>query len=71
MQVSTAKKRIYISENPDIRFETDDATGDTVMFVCGQEYTRKHVPLDRRVIPKAFKKEIEEKQDFICPTDLT
>jgi len=66
-----AKKRIYLPENPDIRFDLDDETGDAVMYVCGSEQTRKKLPFfSERSIRKYFKQEIEEFKNFACPTPL-
>ena len=67
----SSKKRIYYPENPDIRFEVDEKTGETVMFVCGNEQTRKKLPLfSDFFVRKHFKQEIEQYKDFVCPTDL-
>lgn len=66
-----APKRIYLSENSDIRFERDPSTGEAVMVVCGQEFTRKKVPaFSERFIRKQFRNEIEQHKSFVCPTEL-
>ncbi len=64
-------KRIYLQENPDIRFEKDKETGQTIMFVCGEEFLRKNLPLfSPYFVRKHFRREIDQHKDFICPTDL-
>jgi hypothetical protein len=64
-------KRIYLPENSDIRFERDSQTGEAIMIVCGQEFTRKRVPaFSERFIRKQFRVEIEQHKNFVCPTDL-
>jgi hypothetical protein len=65
-----ANKRIYLPENPDIRFELSD-DGNVIMLVCGSEQTRKKLPLfSDFFVRKHFKQEIEQYKDFVCPTDL-
>lgn len=67
----SSKRRIYLPENPDVRFEVDDQTGEVVMFVCGSEQTRKKLPIfSDSFVRKHFKQEIEQYKDFICPTEL-
>ena len=64
-------KRIYVPENPDIRFELDKQTGETVMFLCGKEFERRRLPFfGRRAIRRYFKKELKEHEDYVCPTEL-
>jgi len=60
-----------LSENSDIRFELDEKTGETIMFVCGQPFTRRKLPtFSERFIRKQFRNEIEQHKNFVCPTDL-
>jgi len=67
----SSRKRIYYPENPDLRFEVDEKTGETIMFVCNREFVRKKLPLfSDHFVRKHFKQEIEQNKDFICPTDL-
>jgi hypothetical protein len=64
-------KRIYIPENTDVRFELDPKTGETIMFVCGEQYVRKRVPVfNERTIRKHFKQEIEENKNVLCPVEF-
>ena len=64
-------KRIYIPENTDIRFEQDPKTGEAVMYVCGEQFSRKRLPIFKeRFIRKYFRQEIEENKDVLCPTEL-
>jgi len=66
-----SKRRIYLRENSDIRFDMDEQTGETVMSVCNEEFTRKRIPLfSETLIRKYFKEEIEQHKDFVCPTGL-
>jgi len=67
-----SRKRIYLHENPDVRFEQDEKTGEAVMFVCGEEFVRKKLPLfSPYFVQKYFKREIEQHKNFICPTYLS
>jgi hypothetical protein len=67
----SSKRRIYLQENPDVRFELDEKTGEVVMFVCGNEQTRKKLPLfSEYFVRKHFRQEIDQYKDFICPTGL-
>ncbi|GEM_PF-6221056 len=69
--LGNSRKRIYIPENPDIRFEQDPETGETIMFICGKPYVRKKIPLfSEAVIRKHFRQEIEENKDIVCPVDM-
>ena len=64
-------KRIYVPENPDIRFELDGQTGETVMFLCGKEFERKRLPsFGKRSVRRYFKKELKEHEDYVCPTEV-
>jgi len=71
MSLETRPKRIYIQENTDIRFEQDPQTGEAVMYVCGEQFARKRVPLfTERFVRKYFRNEIEENKDVLCPVEL-
>jgi hypothetical protein len=71
MSLEPRPKRIYIQENTDIRFEQDPKTGEAIMYICGEEFTRKNVPaFTERFVRKYFRNEIEENKDVLCPVDL-
>jgi len=63
-------KRIYLQENPDIRFDFNPETNETIMFVCGKPFVSKKLPLfSETFIRKHFKNEIEQHKDFVCPVE--
>ncbi len=69
--LGNSRKRIYLAENSDIRFEEDPETGEAVMFICGKPYVRKKLPyFSESMIRKHFKQEIEENKDIVCPVDM-
>jgi len=63
-----APKRVYVDAYPDMRWEKGEDRS-VVMFVCGQEVTRKPTKFfTRRSVVKDFRQEIDQYKDAVCPT---
>lgn len=64
-------ERTVIRTGSNVHFEYDPTTQETIMYVCGSRFTsKKGVGTNVRLISAAFRDELAEKSNIICPTDL-